>query len=101
MQNLDNAPNSGNVAMHCFADCEEDAEQLVIFELVVPVASKVPAPRQHIEVAKLVVQQASVTSTVPGKIVTQLRANNTALNAGWCITATLVAPQASRQAMRF
>ena len=93
MQQLDNTQSAGNVEVHCFSDCEDEAEQLVIFELVVPRAAKVPAPRQHVEVAKLVVQQASVTSTVPAKIITQLRVNNTAHSPGWCITATLAAPQ--------
>ncbi len=92
MQNPNKTRDPGNVEMCSFADCEEEIEQLVVFELVVPVAAKVPALRQHLEVAKLVLRQTSVTSTVPAKIVTQLRANNTALGAEWCITATLAAP---------
>ncbi|MDB5234243.1 MAG: hypothetical protein JWR44_1236 [Hymenobacter sp.] len=95
MQNIDKML-TGNIEMSCLPDFEQESEQLVVFELVVPVAAKVPAPRQHVEVAKLVVQQASVTSTVPGKILTQLRANNTALGAAWCITATLAASQPPR-----
>ncbi|MBF9239586.1 hypothetical protein I2I05_19495 [Hymenobacter sp. BT683] len=88
--------------MSCLPHCtEEEVEQLVIFELVVPVAAKVPAPRQPLEVAKMVLRQGSVTSTVPGKILTQLRANNTALGAAWCITATLAVPQPPRQLSGF
>ncbi|WP_201987260.1 hypothetical protein [Hymenobacter rubidus] len=60
-----------------------------------PKAAKVPAFRHCSEAAKKVVQQAVVTSTVPGTVLTLLRTNNTALSAGWCITATLTtAPQA-------
>lgn len=89
MQNTDKSFPSGRIEMSCFPEFETEAEPLVVFELVVPVAAKVPVPRQHAEVAKLVVRQASVTSTVPGKVLTQLRANNTAHGAGWCITVSL------------
>ena len=89
MQNIDPTSASGSVEMRAFADCEEN-EQLVIFELVVPVAAKVPALSQPVAMAKIV-QPTSITSTVPGQILTQLRANNTALSSAWCITATLVA----------
>ena len=68
----------------------------MVFELVVPVAAKVPAPRQYLEVAELVVRQASVTTTVRCKALTLLQANNTALGAAWCITATLAAPKPPR-----
>ena len=101
MQHLDKTLSVSHVEMHCAPDCDDQLEQLVIFELVVPVASKVPAPRQHTEVAKLLVRQASVTSTVPPKILTQLRANNTASSAGWCITATLAAPQSTSRRAAF
>jgi hypothetical protein len=97
MQNTDKNTCAGNVAMSCLPDCDDSAEEMVIFELVVPRAAKVPAPRQHVEVAKLVVMQTSVTSTVSTQTLTELRANNTALGAAWCITATLAAPQASRR----
>ncbi|WP_156175862.1 hypothetical protein [Hymenobacter terrenus] len=72
-------------------------DQLVVFEWVVPVAAKVPAPRQSGGVAKLLVQQASISSTVSAKTLIQLRHNNTALGAAWCITATLATPQPSRR----
>ena len=89
MQDLDKTSASGSVDMRFFSDCEEN-EQLVIFELVVPVAAKVPALSQFVAVAKLV-HPASITSTVPKQILTQLRVNNTALGSAWCITATLAA----------
>lgn len=89
MQNLNKTPASASLELRCFADCEEN-EQLVTFELVVPVAAKVPALSQSVTVAKLV-HPASITSTVPKQILTQLRTNNTALGSVWCITATLVA----------
>ena len=89
MQDFDKTSASGSVDMRCFADCEEN-EQSVTFELVVPVAAKVPALSQSVTVAKLV-HPASITSTVPKQILTQLRTNNTALGSAWCITATLVA----------
>ena len=95
MQNLDQIPGPDTVELNCLPDYSPESEQLVIFELVVPVAAKVPAPRQRVELAKLVVRQASITSTVPGKALALLRANNTALGAGWCITATLTVPRPS------
>ena len=101
MENLDNMPSNSTLAMCCFPDADDDCEPLVIFELLVPVAAKVPAPRQHVEIAKLMVQQGSVTSTGPGTIITQLRVNNTASGSAWCITATLVAPQTRRHSLIF
>ena len=89
MQYFDKTSASDSVDMRCLADCEE-TEPLVVFELVVPVAAKVPALSQPVAVAKLV-HPASITSTVPGHALTQLRTNNTALVSAWCITATLAA----------
>ena len=89
MQNLNKTPASARLELRCFADCEEN-EQLVVFELMVPVAAKVPALNQPVAVAKIV-QPASITSTVPGQILAPLRANNTARSTAWCITATLAA----------
>lgn len=86
--------------MHCFSECEEDLDNLVVFELVVPVGAKVPPPRQHIEIAKLVVRQTAISSTVPSQMPAPLHANNTALSAGWCITATLATPQRPRPGRR-
>ena len=87
--------------MHCLPDYEDAAEQVVVIELLVPVAAKVPAPRQHVEIAMLVVRQASVTSTVPAKALAPLRANNTAHGAAWCSTATLASQRPGRVASRF
>ena len=91
MLTADTAPDIANLELRCVSDVEEETEHLVIFELVVPGAAKVPAPRQHVEAALWAVQPASVTSTVPGKVLQQLRANNTALGAAWSFTATLAA----------
>lgn len=93
MQNLDKIFEAGAVEMCCFPNSDAEAEEMVVFELVVPMAVKVPPPRQRVEIAKLVVQQASVTSTVPNTIVTQLRANDTAQATAWCVTVALVVPQ--------
>lgn len=101
MQNTDKTPSTATVEMFCFPETDEEAEELLVFELVIPVAAKVPPPRQRVEVAKLLVQQASVTSTVPGKILMPLRANNTSVSAAWCITATLTAPQSPRPSPRY
>lgn len=101
MQHLDQIADSGRVEMHSFSDSPEEAESLVIFELVVPVAAKVPAPSVHLEMAKMVVRQASITSTVPTELRMQLCANNTAQGAAWCITATLATPRRPRRSPRF
>ncbi|MBD2767885.1 hypothetical protein IC235_08260 [Hymenobacter sp. BT664] len=97
MQNVDNPLNPGSLEVSHSADCYEETEQVVIFELVVPRAAKVPAPHQHVEVAKWLIQATSVTSTVPGEVLTQLRVNNTALGSAWCMTATLAPPQGAHQ----
>ena len=75
----------------CYAHCEEAMEQLVVFELVVPKAAKVALPRKRPEIGPLTLRENSVTTTVPGKLLVQLRASNTATRAGWCMTATLSA----------
>jgi hypothetical protein len=92
--------SADTVEMFCSPEPEE-TEELLVFEFAVPVSAKVPPARQRIEVAKLLVQQSSVTSTVPGKVLMPLRANNTSVGAAWCITATLTAPQARRSASRY
>ena len=101
MLTVDTPPDPAHLELRCTSDSAEETEQLVIFELVVPGAAKVPAPRQHVEVAHWAVRQASVTSTVPGKVLQQLRANNTAKGAAWCVTATLAAPPARRRSSAF
>ncbi|SFP93034.1 hypothetical protein [Hymenobacter arizonensis] len=97
MQHVDKNPSISHEELSCLIDMFAEEEQLVIFELVVPVGAKVPAPRQHVEMAKLVVSQTSITSTVPTKAAAPLRVNNTAMGAAWCVTATLTAPQSARQ----
>ena len=93
MKNLDNILEANAVEMCCLLDSGAEAAEMVVFELVVPKAAKVPPPRQRVELAKLVVQQASITSTVPRTIITQLRANDTAQATAWCITVALVVPR--------
>jgi hypothetical protein len=98
MRNIDKIQNTGNIEFNCLPNCSEEAEELVIFELVVPGSAKVPAPRHHVEMSRIMVRQCSVTSTVTGKVLTQLNANNTAAVAtGWSITATLAAPRRARR----
>ena len=97
MQRTKYFPNPDTVQLQCLTDCEDELEQLVVIELLVPVAAKVPAARQLVQAAKPV-RQASITSTVCGKILTPLKANNTAFAAGWCFTATLAAPTRSHSA---
>ncbi|GAB2869492.1 hypothetical protein GCM10027044_34360 [Hymenobacter ruber] len=75
----------------CCAHCEEDLEQLVVFELIVPKAAKVALPRLQPEIGPLTLRENSVTTTVPGKLYVQLQASNTATQAGWYMTATLTA----------
>ena len=97
MQFPDYFPSPDTIQLQCLTDCEDEMEQVVVIELLVPVAAKVPAARQLVQAAKPV-RQASVTSTVCGKSLTPLKANNTALTAGWCFTATLAAPSRSHPA---
>ena len=93
MKNIDKASVICDVNMRCFNDYDEAGAQLIIFELVVPMAAKVPAPQRHPEVSKLLVQPAIMTSTLSSKALTQLRANNTSVGAAWCISVTLAASQ--------
>jgi hypothetical protein len=99
MQHIDLTMSTDTVEMFCSPDAEE-TDELLVFEFAVPLSAKVPPPRQRVEVAKLLVQQNSVTSTVPGKVLMPLRANNTSVGAEWCITATLTAQQSRRSASR-
>ncbi|WP_035562472.1 hypothetical protein [Hymenobacter sp. IS2118] len=101
MSNSDPTTHVSTVEVNCLSQSSEEAESLVVFELIVPGAAKVPASHQPLEVATILLRQGSITSTVPGKILTQLRANNTALRSDWCITATLAVPQPPRQPSRY
>ena len=96
MLNLDSNSAIHSVELTCRPDVAEGAEAVVVIALVVPVAAKVPASRRQLEVAPLLVQPQSITTTVPGKILIQLRANNTALAAAWWSTATLPKPATRR-----
>jgi hypothetical protein len=98
MQKLYKNSDTSTLAMNCEPNEDDESTQVVVFELVVPKAAKVPALRQQIPTASLLMRPASVTSTVPGRIFIQLRANNTALGAAWCTTVTLPVPQPTQQA---
>ena len=100
MQAPDYSPSSDTIQMQCLTDCEKELEQLVVIELLVPVAAKVPVARHLVQATKPV-RQASITSTVYDKSLTPLQANNTVMTAGWCFTATLPAPPRSRLASRY
>ena len=76
----------------------DEAEPLVVLEWAVPTDAKVPAPRQRVPMATITVRPASITSTVPTKGITELRANNTVLPTSWCTTATLTAMPVARMA---
>ncbi|MCI1187427.1 hypothetical protein MON38_08340 [Hymenobacter sp. DH14] len=77
---------------------DEANSTLVVLEWAVPTAAKVPAPRQRVCMATITMRPASITSTVPAKVITELRANNTVLPTSWCTTATLTAqPVAARR----
>ncbi|MBJ6109381.1 hypothetical protein JAO73_10175 [Hymenobacter sp. BT523] len=94
MQNLDSANRSLLADARAFPDGQPEAEEVVVFELLVPGAAKVPPQRQYLEVASLVVLPSSVSSTVPSTIVTDLRVSDTARRLTWKVTATLTAPPA-------
>ena len=66
-----------------------EAESMVVLEWAGPTAAKVPALRQRLPMATIMLRPASITSTVPAKVITELRANNTVLPTSWCTTATL------------
>lgn len=92
MQNFDKPNHVVTIEMYCATDFDTEVEDMVVFELVVPGVAKVPPPRQHLAVEQLMVYQSSVTSTVPGTILLQLRANDTASATAWRTTATLSVP---------
>ena len=70
----------------------ESSSALLVFPWAVPSAAQVPAAHQHVGTG--VVRASSVSSTGPGRVITELRANHTVLPTRWCLTATLVAPVA-------
>ncbi|GAB3866936.1 hypothetical protein GCM10028824_08220 [Hymenobacter segetis] len=91
MQHRDQDAGPGGLLPLCCAQCEEELEQLVVFELIVPKAAKVALPRLQPEIGPLTLRENSVTTTAPGKLYVQLLASNTATQAGWYMTATLTA----------
>jgi hypothetical protein len=95
MQHID-APPPSYVEADALASGADETEALLVLQWAVPTAAKVPAPRQRVCTATITLRPASVTSTVPTKIITELRANNTVLPTHWCTTATLTARPAAR-----
>ena len=100
MFNLNSNSATHSVELICRVDAAAEEEAMVVIALAVPVAAKVPAARRPLGVAPLLVQPQSVTTTVPGKVLMQLRANNTALAVAWCSTATLPEPAAQKRLCR-
>ena len=96
MKHVD-APHTSYIEPDGLAAAAE-AEAFVVLEWAVPTAAKVPALHQRAPMAVVTLWPASVTSTVPAKIITELRANNTVLPTRWCTTATLTAAPATRLA---
>ncbi|MGY3087051.1 hypothetical protein ACVWYF_000077 [Hymenobacter sp. UYAg731] len=96
MQHRDQDAGLGGTQAVCCAQCEENLEQLVVFELIVPKAAKVALPGLQPEIASLTLRPNSVMTTAPDKLYVQLQASNTATRAGWCMTATLAAPSPSQ-----
>ena len=72
----------------------DETEALLVLAWAVPTAAKVPAPRPRVSMATIIMRPASITSTVPAKVIIELRANNTVLPTSWCTTATLTAAPA-------
>lgn len=97
MQNIDSNNGLSSVELADGRDENDSSEPVVVFRLHVPVAAKVPAPRPQAEMAKLVVLQESVTSTVPANILVQLLSNSTAVATTWRATATLTSGPAAHR----
>lgn len=77
---------------------EEAAQaQTLTLELAVPVAA-LPVLHQPVSTATRAMQHSPANSTAPGRLLIQLRTNNTALATAWCTTATLAATGAAQRA---
>ena len=98
MQNRDQNAGTSSQQIACCSQCEDEREQPVVFELIVPKGAKVALPRLQSEIGPLTLRENSVTTTVPDKLYVQLQANTTATRTDWCMTATLAAslPAAAR-----
>ncbi|MBO2007498.1 hypothetical protein [Hymenobacter negativus] len=97
MKELYKTYNNNTLAMGCDPGEEDEQAQILVLELVVPVAA-VPVLQQPVSTAARSMQHASVSSTVPRQLVIQFQANNTALSTAWCTTATLMATGPIRRA---
>jgi hypothetical protein len=90
MQEIYKTYNNSTLSMDDRPAEEEEQAEVLVLELVVPIAA-VPVLRQPVSTAVRSTRYLSVSSTVPGRVVIQLRVNNTALATAWCTTATLAA----------
>jgi len=97
MQELYKTHTTNTLAMQCEPGEDDEQAEVLILELVVPVAA-VPVLQQPVSTAAQSMQHLSVNSTVPGRIFIQLRTNNTAQATAWCTTATLMATGPAHQA---
>jgi hypothetical protein len=93
MQHVDELLPS-HIEPNTAASGADETEALVVLAWAVPTAAKVPAPRQRVSMATIIIHPASITTTVPAKVIIELRANNTVLPTSWCTTATLTAAPA-------
>jgi hypothetical protein len=89
MPNFDQTLCADVADMYCSADFGAEADEKVVFELLVPGVAKVPPLRQYLKVEKLLVRENSVTSTAPDTMLVELRVNDTARAMAWRTTATL------------
>ncbi|MDQ2792563.1 MAG: hypothetical protein M3Y12_00935 [Bacteroidota bacterium] len=69
----------------------DETETVLVLAWAVPTAAKVPAPGQSGSMTVVTLRPTAMSSTVPAKVITELRANNTVLPTNWCTTATLTA----------
>ena len=97
MQNA-HALHPGHIEADDLTPETDETETVVVLAWAVPTAAKVPAPYQRVPMAICSLRPTSITSTVPAKIITELRANNTVLPTSWCTTATLTARPTARMA---
>jgi hypothetical protein len=99
MPNLDHALRSANLEIGGVSDNADDADQpvVVVVQLLVPRAAKVPALHQHLETSRLQVRPASVSSTVFSSLLVNLQVSNTARHTDWSTTATLQAARLIRK----
>jgi hypothetical protein len=84
---------TGNPELNALASEQDECEQMVVFELIVPGASKVPPPDYQFEMAQLMMREGILTSLADDQL-TLLAANNTAVGGAWYISVSIAAPAA-------